>query len=559
MEDKITQLFKFTEEIDKQRIVNELSSMRNSQPPNQPTFMVGQENVKSQLIQQFERSLSHRTFFYTVIVGEVGGGKTHLLNLIKSTFREDLNHYVVEFRTEETSQVQYNFPKMIVASLFKRYYDEFIKVFVDINLKEVYNKYSNNDLAYAIGSYLDVSPNLATAVYHMQVDDKKSFAIRIIGGCENPKDLSKFGISKLTEKDYMDILRLFLKNKSRSGFLFVMLDEFEHTYTYFTPAKRRDFLKGYKAFIDEFSKGSTYPLILITAVTEQSAEKLQDRISKLDTALASRLKPQTIMLEEFKIGDNKVFEELYKEIARRYKIAYGYEVGDTGAIKMRKKIFDKWGSNSAQQKTYRDVITTMLNIMDEMQRNNESFEKTNILINDKINIVEYNNSSYDQIKREVEVIWEHDKKARLTMVKKGLENLLESYILDFQNRKVGLGKGKGTSAICFLDDISVKRFIYIALQDIKGKLKICDEMKEEQLTENESILKTYFLYVSGEDVNEQFKNYPDIKPINIDMERLDLMALSYKHNLDADTKDIILKSLERLAQKLIGGGKNINV
>ncbi|MCB2291591.1 hypothetical protein LGK97_17900 [Clostridium sp. CS001] len=569
--EKINQLFvENNENLNKTDIEKELIAMRNAQPPTYPTFMVGQQEVKDTLKQQLLRCFENKAFFHTVIAGEVGGGKTHLLNLIKSRFNDGFC-YTVQFRAEETDQTQYSFPKMIVATLFKRYYDDFKQIFLNINLDEVINKYEEFERANGIASCLDISVNLAEALYqYISQSDRKSSAIRIIGGCENIRDLAKLKINKLTDEDYMNVIQLFLQYNKKMHYLLVMLDEFEHSYTLFTPAKRRDFLKGYKAFLDRFSKNGSWALILITAATVQYKGQLQESLIKIDTALASRLEPQTLMLEQFKIGFDEDFKKLYKEIAWRYKEVYGYDVGYEGAIKMRKRIFQKWETESAQQKTYREVITTMIILMEEMERKGQHFydkdeelkeeigSEKNVLEAKSDKRIEILESKYILLKKELEEKWNAKINARITMIKKGIESLLENYIDDFENKKIGLGRG-GSSTICFNDRENNKKYIYIALQELKDKLASCKKTKEKLQKDQGDNLIVFFVYLPGEDIEEQFKNYPDIIPINIDAIRLDLMILGNKNDLDIEVKTTVLKKLEQLSLKLIGKGLDKNV
>lgn len=566
IKDKIIELFAENKQFNKEDVKNELSAMRSSQPPNNPTFMVGQQDIKERLQQQFIRCLYDESFSYAVIVGEVGGGKTHLLNLIKSKFINDQDYYVVQFRAEETDEVQYSFPKMIVVTLFRRYYDEFKEVFASIDVNNIINEYEEDEVAYGITSYLKISVGLAEVIYqYILQGDKKNSSMRILGGCENSRDIVNLKINKLTDKDYMDVIQIFLQHKKRKNFLLIMLDEFEHSCTLFTPAKRRNFLKGYKAYIDTFAKSESCPMILITAATVQYKGQLKERLDKIDTALSSRLEPHTLMLDEFSIADDKNFEILYKELALRYKEAYGYDIGENGAVKMRKKVFQRWEANSAKKITYRDVITAIIIIMDEMERKKERFEEMNKIIEKElvssIKVVQKEqliiaNDEYEKLKKESEKEWDERTKSRISLIKKGVENLLENYIEDFQQKKIGLGR-QGTSAICFKDQ-NTKKLIYVALQDIADKLNSCEKMKEEQQKGQDGDIVAYFMYIPGEDIEELLRNYPDIIPINIDLKRLDLITLGRKSNLELGVKKIILEMLKELSEKLIGRGIDKN-
>lgn len=519
------ELFANQKDLDADKVIKELSGMKNSQPPEEPTFIINQTEVKDRLSLKLSDCIQERGFEHIVLTGRIGGGKTHFLNWIQSRLSQTGQFYMTKFQVQETSIVKYSFIQMIVSKLFQVYYEDFTQAIYSL-VNNLQLDSSNRDKFIGdLGSLYRISNDLSTLLYTIQIrSDKASAAMRVIGASHGKTETSKLGIKKLRDADYLKIIEFFLSHKKREGFLLVLLDEFEHAYTYLTPANRRNFFISYKLFIDEAIKFNPPSLALITSVTEQYEGNLKEKVIKIEQALWSRLQHQVNSLREFEPSNIEEFKELLSELGLRYNIAYGYDGGFENDSEMRKRFLNRLGGESAQAMSYRDAILTLLRIMDDMRMNRESI---------KVSLPK-NNNRYDKEISKAKNLWEKAHyNAKPALIKSSLELLFN----DLNYKRINLVEELGSLLMISVD--TQNKLFYIAISsNPKGlgeRFKKCLEYKDK-IEEVEGInFETIFIYEKQWETKtflNMLKLHPDVKPISLEAEEL-YSILAYK-NIDKD-------------------------
>lgn len=550
----ILNLFDNQQDISKEMAIKEISAMQNSQPPDDPTFIINQEDAKGIIIQRLRDCLDKSMFVHVFLTGKIGGGKTHFLNWINSHFNKQSDYYVVKFRLEETSQVKYNFIRMTVYELYKRYREDFYKA-----LKKAMDTFRNlleeNDkeiIKQRLREHLNISDSLATVFYDLiksKNNEEVNTALRVMGAANSKNELIKLKISQLTDRDYLSILELFLSNKVKQNFLLIMLDEFEHAYLFLTPAARRNFFVSYKAFIDKAAQFFPASLALITATTEQYEGELKQKVSSTEQAIWSRIEPQVLALKEFNIGDDKEFKALFLELSFRYLKAHDYNLGQDGAIEIRKRLLERIGADSTKQISYRVAVTNLIAIFDAMRRKAEVLPKAN-KVDEQLFLAQQDNvkgiETYDILIKKVMEHWENIyPNAKPARLKTSIEVLFKNYnytILNFPFHKP-------VSGLFIESPQGNKKLIYIAIagnsKDLSKKFKRCRDLRDTLVEKTDSPFDTYFVFPKSFEIDSfdvELNNFPHIIAVPLESEFPDLLAFT-------DVQDISLK--KRIEEKLV--------
>lgn len=560
----IKNLFMNEKDLSVSSIRKELTGMKNSQPPQSPTFIINQQMVKEKITQKLLDCDSGWNFSHIVLTGRVGGGKTHFLNWIESRLTYLGNYYTVKFQVQETNVVKYSFVRMVVSKLFQIYFSDFTSCFKQLAEDITINESQDRDTDISIISErLGVSSNLATLLYTIyKGENKSSAAMRVLGASHGRTEINKLGIRELNNTDYIKIIHFFIKRKKKEGFLLILLDEFEHAFSALTTAARRNFYISYKEFIDKVVNFEPPSVALITSVTEQYKGNLKEAVSKGEIALWTRLEHHVLELSEFNPSDVDEFEELFHELAIRYKKGYEYDVGLEYAKEMKKQFFAYLG-DTTQAISYRDAISNMLKIMDDLRlkgMNLSDFQKEK---QNSANLREVSNfidietppnvkTDEERILDEVRAQWQkahHNQRPGL--IKSSLEKVFLDLNYQIVRFKTEFGVEELASVLYIRRKIDEK-LIYIATatnpKSLGNKFQKCLSFKDELLEfGKESEFTTVFVYqkeAETETVLNYFRNHPDI--INVPLEQNELLNLLAYSNANTDAlKNKLLTKFNR--------------
>ncbi|MFZ4201874.1 BREX system ATP-binding domain-containing protein [Lysinibacillus sp. NPDC056220] len=371
--------------------LNEINSMRNTQPPENPTFILNQTEAKERIKNKFISSYKENAFMPILLSGLVGDGKTHFLNRIYSYFKENNNFYIIKFRVEDTERSDYNFTKMIMSEIFSKYYRDFRITFNNIINTIPFSNDDEETLSY-FRETLDISDNLSKVLFSMKSsNDLEGPALRVLGSRHGKTELKKLDIDLLSTDDYLEVFKLFIQNKTRNGLFIIMLDEFEHAHTSLKPNAKKGFFQSYKNFIDKAATESNYKeLVIVTAITEQYEGELKNGLTN-ETALWTRLEPNSIKLKSFLLSQEEL-NKLLDELSYRYSLAYDFPIIETQYTKIIKALRIKF--KDSQPRSYRVIVSSILNIMDDIRYNNfdlKNYSQDEIILN----TVEIESEEYD--------------------------------------------------------------------------------------------------------------------------------------------------------------------
>lgn len=536
----INLLFESTIETDPEKTRVEINSMRNTQPPKEPTFVLGQEKIKNKIKEKINMSIESG-FSQIIITGDVGDGKTHFLNCVQTHFFKNDNFFSISSKVEEGSTVGHNFVRLVLNRLFKKYYNEFCDILVKIG-NEFNGEASEQEAINKFSSKKDIEQKVSLLLFNYNKKEKLKYnALNVIRANYHSTDLAKLKINKLSTNEYVDLLRLILQYGKP---LIVILDEFEHVYTLLTPAAKRKFLSSYKYLFDQFASAKI-PITLVTAVTEQSEGWFRKGTEREDKALWTRIQDHVEYIERFNISNNEIFKELFTELAERYKYAYNYDVGLGGAIDMRKRIYDYWGDSTATTRGNREIISTMIKIMDDLRSAKNKLNSKQL--NEQI---EYEQQTDKHIKQynlsiaDAETSWERSHhNAKPGLIKTGLERLLKHYKLNLID---------STKDIIIFKDIEDIKLVYVATgTNLRNRLEKCKDKRIEIKNKyNDKPVFTYFLYTKTEDIRTYLRQNPDITPIPLDsIELYNIISFSSDENLVYFYLDRLDKILSKIGLK----------
>ncbi|KAB2481420.1 BREX system ATP-binding domain-containing protein [Bacillus cereus] len=516
-------------------IRRELSGMRNTEPPERPTFIINQQNVKDVIAQKFSDCYEGFGFSHVVLTGKIGGGKTHFLNWIESRLKKQGEFYTIKFQVQETNIVKYSLVRMIVAKVFQNYYTDFSSAFTDFTKNIQIEKNDNRDVIISkICEEFDITSNLAILFYALyEQNDKSSAALRIIGASHGRTEIQRLKIKELNDNDYIKIIEMFLNHKSRSGFLLILLDEFEHAFSSLTVNARNKFFVSYKEFIGKAIQFNQPSVALITSVTEQYEGNLESAVSKNEQALWTRLKPQITELLEFNPTNNEEFMELFMHLSTRYKVAYKYDIGEDYPQEMKKYFLDYIGGRSTQAISYRDAISNMIKIMDELRmrkkslgdiREEKSKEIENYLVLKSDPTIK---TDKERILEEVSAQWRdahHNKKPGL------IKSALEKIYVDSNYNLVRLKDYdiEETSALLCVENREKIGYIYISTaatpKSLADKFQKCLDVKDRISSKiNDREFDAIFIYLQSAEtasVRSLFRAYPDVKTVSLELNEL---------------------------------------
>lgn len=345
--------------------LKELNSMKNTQPPENPTFILNQTQAKDKIKNKFIAAIKEETFTQVLLSGLVGDGKTHFINRIYTHFIENNGFYIIKFRVEDTERTENNFIKMILSEIFSKYYRDFKITFHHI-VNSIPSSMEKEEMLSCFREKLGVSDTLSNLFYSMRtLSDSEGPALRVLGSRNGKTELKKLDIEPLSSDDYLEVIKLFVTNKIRDGLFIIMLDEFEHAHISLKPNAKKGFFQSYKNFIDKvvIENNNYKKLVLVTAITEQYEGELKNGLTA-ETALWSRLEPNLVKLKSFLFIEEEIYPLLI-ELSYRYNLAYDYLIDELQFPQIHKALRSKF--KESHPRSYRAIVSSILNIMDDIR------------------------------------------------------------------------------------------------------------------------------------------------------------------------------------------------
>ncbi|MNO34836.1 Archaeal ATPase [compost metagenome] len=356
-----------TDNLTGENCIIEINAMRNTQPPEHPTFFLNQQDAKDQIRSKLKHSLREDAFSCIVLKGVIGDGKTHFLNHIYSHFKRNPNEFfIVKLRVEETERYKRNFIKTVVSEIFAKYYKEFRRAFFQISKSKLPGSLGSNidDNLDIIRKELDVSDELAKILHKLYANPElEAASIRVLGNSYGKTELKLLEVNELTSQDYLKVIQLFTNFSGEDTLLIIILDEFEHAYGLPLGA-RNTFFQSFKQFYD--MAGPLYKRVsFIAAFTEQYA-KGNKKEETIETAMWTRLEANTIELEPFRLTNDNL-KQLLNHLIIRYEKAYTYKITPEVFQEIPKLLLRRLEVTHAIN--YRKAVSNLIKILDDFREN----------------------------------------------------------------------------------------------------------------------------------------------------------------------------------------------
>ncbi|MEC1180492.1 hypothetical protein P9B03_18670 [Metasolibacillus meyeri] len=525
--------------------LKELNSMKNTQPPENPTFILNQTQVKQKIKNKFIAANKEETFTQILLSGLVGDGKTHFINRIYAHFIENTRFYIIKFRVEDTERAEYNFIKMILSETFSKYYKDFKITFHNI-VNSIPSGMNKEEALSCFREKLGISDTLSNLLYNMQTSiEFEGPALRVLSSINGKTELKKLEIEPLSTDDYLDVLKLFVANKIRDGLFIIMLDEFEHAHISLKPNAKKGFFQSYKNFIDKvvMENDKYKKMVLVTAITEQYEGELKNGLTA-ETALWSRLEPNLVKLKSFLLNEEEL-NSLLVELSYRYNLAYDYLIDELQFPQIIKALRSKF--KESHPRSYRIIVSSILNIMDDIRYGSFNLENYALI--------------EDNIKSKIEEEYDLFNLPILIPPEPAIDykSLIEQVKLDWQGTSKKLKNSKLKTSI----EIALKECGYIKFpidhQSVSGlyfndkhnhifigygdsKRMVTEKFNQflmylDNLDEQErNNIAPYFIYPMencSEGLELKFNNHPNVVTVGIELTILySLLALRLVENED---------------------------
>ncbi|MGG1519952.1 hypothetical protein ABE504_31490 [Paenibacillus oryzisoli] len=517
----------------------EINAMRNTQPPEQPTFFINQHDAKGQIRSKLKHSLRENAFSCIVLKGVIGDGKTHFLNHIHAHFkRNSQDFFIIKLRVEETERYKRNFIKTVVSEIFAKYYQQFRNTFYFLAKNSLSRQKGNNldNELDVIRNQLNVSDELAKLLFKLSHDpDLEAASIRVLGNSYGKTELKLLEINELTSQDYLKVIQLFTEHSGEDKLLIIILDEFEHAYG--LPAGARTvFFQSFKQFYD--AAGPAFKRTsFIAAFTEQYA-KGNKKEENIETAMWTRLEPHMVELESFTLSNDNL-KKLLSHLIVRYEKAYDFEITKDMVLDIPKSLLKRLDVTHAIN--YRKAVSTLIIIMDEIRENRPylppksksimptrqvgqldlfslHFEEDPLLTQTPPELKK-SEDSYSQLINLVRLDWEKsNEKIKKSKFKSALEKVLPE--VGFSLAKL-TEKSEDVSRIETLKENTLPFIFYISPAKsgkiLVGKFDDCLNMKDEINLEDFAVMPKFCFVYSFESRNDSLINSMKLHPEIIDI------------------------------------------
>ncbi|SET54790.1 hypothetical protein [[Clostridium] polysaccharolyticum] len=378
--------------LNRKEIGIELKHFSIGTPPESPSFLVNQDNLKKVLIDKFKAFFDNENskgMEMVFLKSNYGNGKSHFFRRISSFFNQYEN---VTVKNVSMPQVKIDLHQKILEGISQK----FIKNCSESLINELggHNISQNRDqiIQDLIEKY-SINIDLASLIYEIasEKDTSKCIqAISILKGTYLDEYLGNFKIKKstLTSNFYFEELALFSKYLVKTNsYIIILFDEYEHIHTWSNSRARALFYSNLKALTDELIKYSNFFFLFAESVASDNTEPE----GKIDPAFVSRKRNITYQIED--ISSEQEVVNLLDMIKIRYEKYYEIDYSKFYQTILEKVCnSSKVGTNS----NYRSYISEIVKVLDEY-RQNDSIKNESNNFSQRIITSESSSSEYEQM------------------------------------------------------------------------------------------------------------------------------------------------------------------
>lgn len=349
--------------------------------PEYPSLLVNQDDLKKVLLEKFtnffdpNRSQGLEIIF---LKSNYGNGKSHFLRTIRSFLNnfENILTKQVSLKQEKTD-LKIKILEAVGQKTIKDCAMHFVNKAAESSLTDEKASIllTLNDI---LGTDSTVSELLYQAARSEEISNQ-SKAIAILKGNHLPAYLKSFSFKQkdLGSAFYLDIIRLVCNYLYLNNYyLVILLDEFEHVYSWKDVPARKSFFADIKLFYDNIA---TYKnLFFVFGESESASSEL---VSSEDPAYLSRKKGQTHQIEN--ISSDIEVKRLFKMIKIRYEKYYELSL-DAFTEDILETI-----NNDPQVKinsNYREYTKCIMRVLDQYRNHPQKTRKVKKISNDTIRI-----------------------------------------------------------------------------------------------------------------------------------------------------------------------------
>lgn len=288
--------------------------------PEYPSFLVNQDDLKKVLIEKFTnffdptRSQGLEIIF---LKSNYGNGKSHFLRTIRSFLNnfENVLTKQVSLKQEKTD-LKTKVLEAVGQKTIKDCATHFVNKAADDSFAD-----EKEAILLTLSENLEIDFVLSELLYQAARSEdisKQSQAIALLKGNHLTAYLKSFALKQkdLGSAFHFDVIRLICDYLYENNYyLVIMLDEFEHVYSWKDMQARKNFFEDIKLFYDCID---TYRNLFFVFGESESASS--ESVSSDDPAYLSRKKGQTYQIEN--ISSEVEVQKLFKMIKARYEKYY---------------------------------------------------------------------------------------------------------------------------------------------------------------------------------------------------------------------------------------------
>lgn len=378
--------------LNRKEIGIELKHFSIGTPPESPSFLVNQDNLKKILIDKFKAffdSENSKGMEMVFLKSNYGNGKSHFFRRISSFFNQYEN---VTVKNVSMPQVKIDLHQKILEGISQK----FIKNCSECLINELrgHDLSQNRDqLIQDLIEKYSINIDLASLIYEIasEKDTSKCIqAISILKGTYLDEYLRNFKIKKstLNSSFYFEELSLFSKYLVKTNsYIIILFDEYEHIHTWSNSKARALFYSNLKALTDELIKYSNFFFLFAESVASDNT----DPEAKIDPAFVSRKRNITYQIED--ISSEQEVVNLLDMIKIRYEKYYEIDYSKYYQTILEEVCnSSKVGANS----NYRSYISEIVKVLDEYRQDNSIRNESNNF-RQRIITSDSNDSDYQQL------------------------------------------------------------------------------------------------------------------------------------------------------------------
>lgn len=350
--------------------------------PENPSFLVNQDELKKKLIDKFCDFFDKNKAQGLEIIflkSNYGNGKSHFIRTI-DTFLSEYDNIItkrVSLKQEET-----DLKKKILESITQKVLKECATFLINSVEKDTLSEEAS--VLMALGERYSIDANLAKLLYKAarsnNITDQVQ-AIAIIKGNYLLEYLKNLGCKEkeLNDDFYYNVIRLVsIYLQENDLFLVSVFDEYEHVFSWKSEKYRKKLYADIKYFTDHLAMFRN--MFFVFAESDSVDNKLE---SSDDPAFKSRKVNLTYQIAD--ISSKKEIENLFRMILKRYEKYYevSFEAYTDDILQ------EVYNDPMIIEKTnYRGYTQTIMRVLDQRRNNplnNNKFEEVDNIEKEKYN------------------------------------------------------------------------------------------------------------------------------------------------------------------------------